>query len=104
MHPAPLQRRVIGTGRWSGRGYTPTLERGSDRVVTTELARLECLDRPLFDLATQLRVRHRLKTPDALHLAAALHSGCVEFWTNDDRLANAAQDRLRLLTWANLPA
>jgi predicted RNase H-like HicB family nuclease len=30
MHPAPLQRRVIGTGRWSGQEYTPTLERGSD--------------------------------------------------------------------------
>jgi len=27
-----------------------------------------------------------LKTPDALHLATALHHNCDEFWTNDDRL------------------
>ena len=36
------------------------------------------------------RVQHGLKTPDALHLAAALHHGCTEFWTNDDRLRAAA--------------
>ena len=27
-----------------------------------------------------------LKTPDAIHLAAALHYQCDEFWTNDNRL------------------
>ncbi len=40
----------------------------------------------IVDQALQLRVRHGLKTPDALHLATALHHGCDEFWTNDDRL------------------
>lgn len=41
----------------------------------------------VFDLAAQLRATHRgLKTPDAIHLAAAQHHGCQEFWTNDDRL------------------
>ena len=29
------------------------------------------IDDAVFDLATQLRARHRLKTPDALHLACA---------------------------------
>ena len=33
------------------------------------------------------RVQHGLKTPDSLHLAAALRHGCTEFWTNDDPLA-----------------
>ena len=37
----------------------------------------------VFYLATQIRAEHRLKTPDALHLASALHSGCDEFWTLD---------------------
>ena len=32
----------------------------------------------------------RLKTPDALHLATALHHGCRELWTNDDRLHKVA--------------
>lgn len=40
--------------------------------------------------AADLRARHGLKTPDAIHLAAALHHGCSEFWTNDGRLASAA--------------
>lgn len=44
----------------------------------------------IVDRALQLRARHNLKTPDALHLATALDHGCSEFWTNDERLANAA--------------
>jgi predicted nucleic acid-binding protein len=44
----------------------------------------------IVDRAAYLRARHALKTPDALHLATALHHGCAEFWTNDDRLASAA--------------
>ncbi len=47
-------------------------------------------DDKTFDLALQLRGRHGLKTPDALHLAAAQQHGCDEFWTNDDRLQLAA--------------
>ena len=38
----------------------------------------------------KLRVQHGLKTPDSRHLATALHHGCTEFWTNDDRLRAAA--------------
>jgi predicted nucleic acid-binding protein len=53
--------------------------------------------RAVFDLATQLRAAHNLKTPDALHLAAALESGCDEFWTNDDRLAKAALGRIEVI-------
>ena len=98
-------------------------------VIATELARLESrigalrqgqaghletyrqffdgcdmlpMDRSVFDIATDLRVRHGIKTPDALHLAAALHSVCGEFWTNDKRLASAAQGRIRIVTWGDL--
>jgi predicted nucleic acid-binding protein len=31
-----------------------------------------------------------LKTRDTLHLARALHHGCTEFWTNDNRLRAVA--------------
>ena len=43
----------------------------------------------VFAHALALRAHHGLKTPDALHLATALHHGCTEFWTNDDRLKAA---------------
>lgn len=43
-----------------------------------------------FAQALELRVRHRLKTPDALHLAVAQLAECDQFWTNDNRLAAAA--------------
>lgn len=55
------------------------------------------LDKSVFELATQLRVRHRVKTPDALHLAAAIHAGCDQFWTNDGRLAKAAEGHIEVI-------
>ena len=53
-------------------------------------------DRPVFDKATRLRAAHRLKSPDALHLAAAIESHCTQFWTNDRRLAAAAAGHLEV--------
>ncbi len=60
-------------------------------------------DKNVFDLATGLRADYRLKTPDALHLAAAITAGCDEFWTNDKRLAQAAQGRLQIVTFESTP-
>ena len=48
------------------------------------------IDDSIFNRALHLRAHHGLKTPDALHLAIALHHGCNEFWTNDGRLNKAA--------------
>lgn len=85
--------------------------------VISALVRLECLVQPMakadserlhrthcflqlfpvlaiqdstFELATELRARHRLRTPDALHLATALSHGCQSLITNDQRLSQAA--------------
>lgn len=44
----------------------------------------------VFTHGAQLGARFGLKTPDALHLAAAQHHGCDALWTNDNRLAQAA--------------
>jgi uncharacterized protein len=45
------------------------------------------LERDVYQRAAEMRAYHlNLKTPDAIHLAAAQHHGCTEFWTNDDRL------------------
>ncbi len=85
--------------------------------VSSELTRLECLIQPLrtrnvamqqefedffanriqeivpftaavFRRATEIRARHNFRTPDALHLAAALEAACDRFLTNDAQLAS----------------
>ncbi|MBK8466384.1 MAG: type II toxin-antitoxin system VapC family toxin [Chloracidobacterium sp.] len=92
--------------------------RADSRICISPLTQLECLVVPLrehnqalidkfenwfrmvdilpmtsevFRKAAQLRADFTsLKTPDALHLATALHLNCDEFWTNDLRLDSAA--------------
>lgn len=49
------------------------------------------LDEEHFARAAELRAEHGLKTPDALHLAAAQLYGCDELWTNDSRLSSVSQ-------------
>lgn len=92
--------------------------RGTEEFGISPLVRLECLVGPLrrgaveledryraaldlfvdlplntqvFERATRLRAASALRTPDALHLAAAQVHGCDELWTNDTRLASASR-------------
>jgi predicted nucleic acid-binding protein len=41
------------------------------------------IDRHVLELAAQLRASYQLRTPDAIHAATALRSGCSQFVTND---------------------
>lgn len=86
------------------------------RFVTSALVDLECMIRPLrggnrgridavrsslarfahvnitpraYELAAHLRAVHGLKTPDALHTAAASLNGCIALWTSDRELLGA---------------
>lgn len=49
------------------------------------------LDAGVFVRAAELRADFGIKTPDALHLAAAQIAGCSELWTNDRRLLAASR-------------
>ena len=60
-----------------------------------ESAHVVAVSSAVCDLAAELRAQHRLKTPDALHVAAAILNDCGEFWTNDRRLA-AVEPRISL--------
>jgi predicted nucleic acid-binding protein len=40
----------------------------------------------IAELAARIRAKHNVRTPDALHLATALHSGAAVFVTNDRAL------------------
>lgn len=57
------------------------------------LERLRTIDltTQVFVRAAELRAGYNLKTPDALHLAAAQLAGCTQLWTNDTRLANVSR-------------
>lgn len=86
-------------------------------IVSSELTRMECLVLPLrnnsaaliadfdtwfngqvaelvpfsqavFRRAAEIRAQYGFKTPDALHLAAAVEGGCAVFLTNDVQLTS----------------
>lgn len=53
--------------------------------------------REVIDKATELRANYNFKTPDAVHLAAAITSGCDVFYTNDHRLDRCAEIKVEVL-------
>lgn len=65
------------------------------RTFFRKQALLEITDE-CFDQAARLRADFSsLKTPDALHLATAIHHDCDEFWTNDNRLNSIAPSMVK---------
>jgi predicted nucleic acid-binding protein len=44
---------------------------------------LQALDADISVLAARLRAKHRLKLPDAIQLATAIHTGCYALVTHD---------------------
>ncbi len=92
------------------------LRAAGDEIVISDMTRLECRVQPLnqgdairlaifdnffrlpdvkrvqlttavYDRATEIRAKYAFKTPDAIHLAAAVEAGCGAFLTHDVRLA-----------------
>jgi predicted nucleic acid-binding protein len=47
--------------------------------------------------AAELRARHNLRTPDAIHVATALEAGCQAFLTNDLGLKRVSEIRILML-------
>jgi len=69
-----------------------------DRFFASRDLRRIRLTTAIFDLATELRADHGVKTPDALHLAAAIQGGCNEFWANDHRIPRAIEGEIMIRT------
>jgi predicted nucleic acid-binding protein len=58
-----------------------------DDYFANTIAELVPLTRDVVDRATEIRAQFNFKTPDALHLAAAVLANCDVFLTNDHRLS-----------------
>jgi predicted nucleic acid-binding protein len=56
------------------------------------------IDTPIVEIASDLRAAHNLRTPDALHLAAAIHRGADAFVTEDDRHFPAEAEDVPILS------
>ena len=98
----------------------------TSRLVTSQLARLECRAKPMrdgdqellvrydtlfgaarvavldvsakvIDRATELRARYGFKSPDAIHLATAIESGATGFWTGDAGLSRCTDIAVTVL-------
>lgn len=57
-----------------------------DDFFDQAVAEIIRLSPQVIDSATEIRAQHRFRTPDSIHLAAAVVSGCDVFLTNDHRL------------------
>jgi predicted nucleic acid-binding protein len=106
--------------------HLSALQAGGDRMAVNDPAHLECRVGPskrrdtampttcdtffarpdaavqplttrVFDRATQLRADLGFKTPDALHLAAAIENGYDRFPTNDTRLIRCTDIAVEVL-------
>ncbi len=58
---------------------------------------LVAVDALVAEHAAGLRARHRLRTPDALQVAAAVSAGCEAFLTNDRSLRRVSELRVLVL-------
>lgn len=55
------------------------------------------IDYSIAEIAADLRARYRLRTPDALQLAATINIGCEVFLTNDAALQRVTELRVLVL-------
>ncbi len=65
---------------------------------------LVSIDASIAEQAADLRARYRLRTPDALQIAAALTAGCEAFLTNDPPLKRVAELQVLVLDELKDPA
>ncbi len=64
----------------------PTLLADFNAFFTAPDVQVLTMSAPVFDRAARIRASYGFRTPDALHLAVAVESGCGLFLTNDARL------------------
>lgn len=64
-------------------GHTRYAHEYREMLLNSEHITTVSVDSSIAEQAARLRARYSLKTPDALHIATAITSGCQAFLTND---------------------
>ncbi len=67
-----------------------------DSFFSGDLVEVVPLTREVLDRATELRAHYGFKTPDAIHLAAAIVAGCDVFLTSDKQLCQCSEITVEL--------
>lgn len=68
-----------------------------DYYFDMAIAEIVALSRQVIDYATKIRAEYEFRTPDSIHLAAALVSKCDVFLTNDYRLKRFAEITIEII-------
>lgn len=68
-----------------------------EMLLNTERVNTLPVSVAIAEQAAELRAKYRLRTPDALHIATALVSGCDAFLTNDFALKRVADLKVLVL-------
>lgn len=69
-----------------------------DGYFSNVVAEVIPLSRQIIDQATALRAHYGFRTPDAIHLAASIGSGCDLFLTNDYSLVRCTEIVVEVVT------
>ena len=80
------------------RDNEPALLTAFDRYFSEIITIIIPISQQVIDEATQLRAKYGFRTPDAIHLAAAIVSGCDTFLTNDNRLEQCKEIQVETLS------
>lgn len=68
-----------------------------DQFFVNRINKVVDITREVIDTATELRAKYNFKTPDSIHLAAAITSACDIFFTNDHRLDRCTEIKIETL-------
>jgi predicted nucleic acid-binding protein len=78
-------------------GDQPLIDTYRELLTETDYVEMVSVTPELAENAAHLRARYHLRTPDALHIAAAIESGCDAFLTNDLGLKRVTELRVLVL-------
>ena len=65
-----------------------------DQLTQNKNISLQSIDRKILIEASRIRAEEKLKLPDSIHMATALHCNCNHFITNDKKIRSALKPQI----------